>query len=231
LGKKARLKKTRDVPKPRTTSGSGRGNREWLIWVGLGVVIAAAAVAAFLITQRGNGDSTSMPTAETVQVEGNPLPAFSGDADDPAVGMAAPGLTGTNLDGGGSMTIPAGQGKPRLVIFLAHWCPHCRREVPLIADWLNQNGMPTNVDLYSVATANSPDLPNYPPSTWLADAGWEPPVMLDDSSQTAAQAYGLQSYPYFVFVGADGKVVKRLTGEIPVSELGSELDSLGGSAG
>jgi thioredoxin-related protein len=53
--------------------------------------------------------------------------------------------------------------------------------------------------------------------------------MLDDSTQTAAKAYGLQSYPYFVFVGADGKVVKRLTGEIPVSELASELDSLGAS--
>lgn len=229
MGKKSRLKKTRrDVPKLRSTASAGRGSREWLIWVGLGAVIAAAAVAAFVISQRGN-DSTSMPTAETVQVDGSSLPAFTLDADDPAVGMAAPGLTGTNIDGDGSITIPAGQGKPRAIIFLAHWCPHCRREVPLIADWLRENGLPKNVDLYSVATANSPDLPNYPPSTWLADAGWEPPVMLDDSAQTAAKAYGLQTYPYFVFVGADGKVVKRLTGEIPVSELGSELDSLGSS--
>jgi thiol-disulfide isomerase/thioredoxin len=228
LGKKSRLKKTRDVPKPRSTSGGRGGNREWLIWIGLGAVIAAAAVAAFVISQRGS-DSSSMPTAETVQVDGSSLPAFTSDADDPAIGMAAPGLTGTDIDGSGSMTIPAGQGKPRAIIFLAHWCPHCRREVPLVADWLRENGLPTNVDLYSVATASSPDLPNYPPSTWLADAGWEPPVMLDDSEQTAAKAYGLQSYPYFVFVGADGKVVKRLAGEIPVSQLGSELDSLGSS--
>jgi thiol-disulfide isomerase/thioredoxin len=228
MGKKSRLKKARDVPKPRSTSGAGRGSREWLIWLGLGAVIAAAAVAAFAITQRGN-DSSSMPTPETVQVEGSPLPDFTGDANDQAVGMAAPGLTGTNLDSGDSMTIPAGQGKPRAIIFLAHWCPHCRREVPLIADWLKENGLPKNVDLYSVATATSPDLPNYPPSTWLTDAGREPPVMLDDGEQTAARAYGLQSYPYFVFVGADGKVVKRLVGEIPVSELSSELDSVGAS--
>jgi thiol-disulfide isomerase/thioredoxin len=228
MGKKSRLKKTREAPKPRSTSGAGRGSREWLIWVGLGVVIAAAAVAAFLITQRGN-DSSSLPTAETVQVEGSSLPGFTGEADDPAVGMATPGLTGTNMNGSGSITIPAGEGTPRAIIFLAHWCPHCRREVPLIADWLNENGLPKNVDLYSVATANSPDLPNYPPTTWLEGAGWEPPVLLDDSEQTAARAYGLQSYPYFVFVGADGKVVKRLAGEIPVSELGTELDSLGAS--
>jgi thiol-disulfide isomerase/thioredoxin len=228
LGKKSRLKKTRDVPKPRSAPAAGRGNRDWLLWVGLGVVIAAAAVVAFLVTQRG-GDDSSLPDAETVQVEGSALPDFTGDPDDPAVGMAAPGLTGTNIDGSGSITIPAGQGRPRAIIFLAHWCPHCRREVPLIADWLRENGMPTNVDLYSVVTATSPDLPNYPPSTWLADAGWEPPVLLDDDAQTAAQAYGLQGYPYFVFVGADGKVAKRLAGEIPVSDLGSELDSLGSS--
>jgi hypothetical protein len=62
--------------------------------------------------------------------------------------------------------------------------------------------------------------PNYPPSEWLADEGWSSPVMADAGNQ-AADAYGLSAYPFWVAVGADGRVIHRATGELSTTQLES----------
>ena len=197
-----------------------------LLW-GLAVLVCILAVAAVALTRNGDKQA-ARPRSETapVTVGGTPLPAFpeSASAADPAVGKAAPGLRGTNFDG--KPVVISADGKPKLVMFVAHWCPHCQREVPLVAKWLKGGGAPAGVQLYSVATGTSPQQPNYPPSAWLAREGWPPPVLTDDANSTAAQAYGLTSYPYFVFIDAGGKVVKRMAGEQPVSTLQAELAAI-----
>jgi cytochrome c biogenesis protein CcmG, thiol:disulfide interchange protein DsbE len=114
---------------------------------------------------------------------------------------------------------------------VAHWCPHCQREVPLIQKWIADGNLPKGVEVYTVSTAVSDQRPNYPPSKWLSSVGWQPKVMLDDSSQTAAQAYGLASYPYFVMTDGAGKVVTRGTGEVPIDQFGAKVDDLAKSAG
>ena len=45
--------------------------------------------------------------------------------NDPAIGEIAPDVTGTSFDGS-PVTITA-DGTPRAIMFVAHWCPHCRR--------------------------------------------------------------------------------------------------------
>jgi hypothetical protein len=50
--------------------------------------------------------------------------------------------------------------------------------------------------------------------------------MVDSAQSMAAQAYGLSAYPFFVFVGADGKVAGRATGEIAPADLTKILDAL-----
>jgi len=153
-----------------------------------------------------------------VRVTGTPLPQFDGTAStDPAVGAAAPELRGASFDGR-PVTI-ANDGKPKAVMFITHWCPHCRREVPVVERWLKGGGLPSGVELDSVSTSVSPQGPNYPPSAWLAKAGWTVPVLADDSRSTAASAYGLTSFPYFVLVDGKGKVVARASGELDPSAL------------
>ena len=105
-------------------------------------------------------------------------------------------------------------GKAKLVVFVAHWCPHCQREVPVLSQYLASNDLPPSVELLAVATGTNPDRPNYPPSLWLEREGWPAPVLADDTEGTVAQRFGLPSYPYFVAIDADGKVVARTTGEI-----------------
>ncbi|CAN5594312.1 hypothetical protein BH10ACT3_BH10ACT3_15990 [soil metagenome] len=204
------------------------------------LVIVLFGVVALVITKSGDDDSANGSGAAdnatqeqaAVTVVGEPLPAYpdtdsylAPPDDDPAVGKVAPELEGQTFDGT-PLTIDPTDGRAKVVIFVAHWCPHCQREVPLIQKWLDDGNKPDNVDFYAVSTAVSADRPNYPPSAWLADEGWTPPVMLDSPDQTAAVAYGLPGFPYFVMMDASGKVTQRASGEVPIDEFGELVDTL-----
>jgi hypothetical protein len=93
--------------------------------------------------------------------------------------------------------------------------------VPLLVQWEKDGLTPTGVDVIAVATGTDPANPNFPPSEWLAreefPALW--PVIADSADKKAANAFGLSGYPYFVLVDAQGKVFKRLSGEIPMDQL------------
>jgi hypothetical protein len=110
-------------------------------------------------------------------------------------------------------------------VFVAHWCPHCQREVPLIQSWINDGHLPASVELDSVATAIDPRRPNYPPGAWLAREGWTPPVLYDNDNSAAAAA-GLSAFPFFVAVDGKGKVVERNSGELTTGQLDAIVHQL-----
>lgn len=181
----------------------------WLVAAGLAVVVTVGLVVAF-----AGGDQTSDHTLAygRVTVDGPALPVAADPNRDIAVGLKAPTLVGVT-PGGQPITIQPG-GRPVVVIFLAHWCPHCQAEVPRLQDWIDQTGGPTGVDLYAVATGTDPNRPNFPPGSWLEREGFTPPVLLDDESDTAGMAYGVTSFPYWVVLDPEGRVVVRLAGEL-----------------
>jgi thiol-disulfide isomerase/thioredoxin len=111
-----------------------------------------------------------------------------------------------------------GPGRPKVVVFIAHWCPHCQKEVPLLTQHLGGN-LPADVDLYAVSTAAEEARGNYPPGRWLRAENWPVQTLLDDAQGSAAQAYGLSSYPFFVAVDASGTVVDRRAGELTTAEF------------
>jgi hypothetical protein len=84
---------------------------------------------------------------------------------------------------------------------------------------LAQDGQIEGVDVHGVLTGTSDRQDNYPPSAWLASEDWPFGVAVDDAEQTAARAYGLTSYPFMVFVDADGQVVGRVSGEVAEDDL------------
>jgi thiol-disulfide isomerase/thioredoxin len=194
-----------------------------IIVVGIGaLVIAAAALAAVVLapaaspTSSAGGPSPSTPIAISSPAVGAALPAYAAGPDDPAVGRPIPEVDGAAFDGT-PVAIKA-DGKPKLIVFLAHWCPHCQREVPVVQSWLDTNGMPAGVELMSVVTAIDPNRPNYPPDAWLASEHWEVPVVVDADNQIAT-SYGLTAFPYWVAVRADGTVAQRLTGELTPEQI------------
>ncbi|MCU1351707.1 MAG: Redoxin [Acidimicrobiales bacterium] len=164
--------------------------------------------------------------AETgpVTVQGPALASLPDTGADPAKGQTPPVVTGTGFSGK-KLTIGT-KGRPYLLLFVAHWCPHCRKEVPLLAPWLRKGGVPKGIDVFTVATGTRPAYPNYPPSTWLRNAGWPTDVLADSTDAKAALAYGLTSYPFFVLVDGKGKVVERFAGERDIADIAQRLRAI-----
>lgn len=182
-------------------------------WPGIAFgVIAIALVGAIVLS----GDEPIGSEFADVTVEGA-IPPFSDPAADPAIGMAAPTVQGIDFDG--SAVEIANDGEAKAVLFLAHWCSHCQAEVPRVQAWMDGGGGVDGIEIVSVVTSMNSAQPNFPPSAWLDREGWTAPVIRDDSSSTALAAYGAGGFPYWVFVDADGNVVRRSSGELDIPTL------------
>lgn len=196
-----------------------------VIGIAVAVVVVAGIVAMVLTSESDKGTEIDAKQEQAaVAVTGESLPDYPADggtaadpATDPAVGLTPPTLTGQSFDGSG-VTIEPGS-EPMVVIFAAHWCPHCQKEVPLIQDWIDDGNLPEGVQVNMVSTSVQADGTNYPPSGWLSDVGWSEQILLDNPDSTAASAWGLTGYPYMVFVDGEGKVVQRASGELPIGQF------------
>ncbi len=226
-GRQAGPAARRNPPTARGRRGRRRGVPP-LLWAG--VLVGLLAIVAVVLARPGSDRSGQVSSrhreSAAVTVSGAQLPSLPQDAaaTDPAVGRRVPALSGTSFDGR-QVTSAAG-GKPQVLIFLAHWCPHCRNEVPLLTSWLEREGPPAGVALMSVSTGTDNARPNYPPSAWLQRERWPLPVLVDDASGSAAKANGLTGFPFFVFVNADGTVAGRYAGELPIEDLKARIEDL-----
>lgn len=179
--------------------------------------IVLLGLIALVAASRGGDEGTDVAQTRPVQVDGDALPELTGGGSDPAVGQPIPEVTGEDFDG--QPVSITREGQPKLVFFLAHWCPHCQDEVPIVTDWLADEGMPEGVELLSVSTSVAGNRPNYPPSEWLAEEDWPVPVLADDDANTVADAFGLSGFPFFVAVDGDGNVAARVSGALEVDQI------------
>ncbi len=202
------------------------------------VVLGALAVA--VLSDKGSKSTvTTIPAVTAVSANGpqattNQLPVKLGETqpvvvtgaslaelpdkgDDPAIGQPAPAIAGRDFQGAPVVVTP-GDGKAKLMLFVAHWCPHCQREVPLVVKWMSDGSIPKTIDVVAVSTSYKPAQGN-PPSKWLAKEGWSSTIVADDEKSTAALAYGLTGFPFFTLVDAKGNVVGRDSGELDLASL------------
>jgi len=213
-----------------STSSSKKAGRNVPV---LGIVFGAIATLLVLAVVLSSGDSTTASDALTdvagaPVITGDTLPPFEAGAtavaDDPAVGLPIPDVGGQDYSG--NKVSITNDGVPKMIVFLAHWCPHCQAEVPRIQSWLNSTGGVDGVDLYSVTTSYDPGRGNWPPSEWLSREGWTVPVIRDDADSTLLTAFGGSSFPYFVFVNSAGDVALRVSGEVDIDILQSMIQGL-----
>lgn len=150
-----------------------------------------------------------------IAVEGAVLAPFDDESvgsADPAVGVAAPVITGESFDGT-EIVVGGPTENPTMVVFLAHWCPHCNDEVPMLLDLEASGELPEGLDVIGVSTAVASDRDNFPPSQWTVDTGWDWPMMADDEALTAINSMGGQGFPFAVVLDTDGTVLARKAGE------------------
>ena len=206
-------------PKSKAVARARKKQPPWL-WIGVAGLVLLLAVAA-IVSSGGSGEedrsAQGVEEIRPVTVTGTPLAEFEPGGADSAVGQTIPEVKGQSFDG--SPVTIGNDGRSKLIVFVAHWCPHCQKEIPLLADWLKSNALPSGVDLYTVSTGVTSKRPNYPPSSWLEEEGWTAKTLADTEDGKAAEAYGLSAFPYFVAVDGAGKVVARTTGEITTDQF------------
>ena len=185
----------------------------WIIGgvVGLGLIVALAASIATepeVDASIGFGDPT---------VEGDPLPVYAAGSQDVAIGLTAPSVSGADWTGNPVTIEPNGNAK--IILFLAHWCPHCQNEVPVVQDWVDAGNLPEGVELISVVTATDRSRTNWPPQDWLEEEGWTSPSIMDDQIGTVAANFGMAGTPFYVVLDEENINLGRVSGEIGVEGL------------
>ena len=201
-------------------------NRNLLIPAIILVVGIAAILAIAMGGGSGSSTSTTLPAQyHPVAVTGSTLAPLGDTGTDAAKGLVAPTLEGRTFSGGEIAVRPGSESKPTLLVFLAHWCPHCNREVPRLVEMHEKGLMPDNLRIVGVITASRNDQANWPPSKWIVDMKWPWEVMVDSELSEGANAYGVDGFPFMAVVDTDGKVVARHSGEMEIKEVQSWLDT------
>ncbi|MFV0524582.1 MAG: TlpA family protein disulfide reductase [Acidimicrobiales bacterium] len=210
---------------PTKSSARGSSNAGFIAAIAA-VVVVGLLFVAYLATNRDSGvDDLAADATADVTIEGDSLPPFpegtqvSDPATDPAAGLVAPNLTGTDIYGE-PLSI-TNDGRPKVIYFVAHWCAHCQREVPLVESMIENGKVPEGVDIYAVSTGVIPDRGNFPPGLWLQQEGFSPPAMRDSTDSNAYQAFGAGGFPYVIYLDSENKVVVRSSGELPEATIES----------
>lgn len=193
------------------------------LWVGLGIVaVVGIFVVTFLIAGAGGGGNYEVEAFGEPVITGDDLPLLNPSAagvaaDDPAIGLPAPEVTG--VDYNGEPVSITNDGQPKIIMFLAHWCGHCQAEVPRITARLGSGSETDGVAWYGIATSSNSTAPNWSPAAWLDQEGFPAPVIMDDIDSSALDAYGISSFPGWAVVGSDGNIIARATGELPAEAV------------
>jgi len=182
-------------------------------------------------------DGASTTSGETdgaaygvVTISGTALPVLQQGVEDTALGLTVPQVTGADFDGN-AQAITA-NGNSKLIVALAHWCPYCNQELPVLRDWYAAADLPAGIEVIVVNVFTDPTRDRYPPSTWLAELSWNGPVIADDAAGSLARALGIASVPYNLLVTPEGTVAGRIVGGLTVEQLDSAVEYLAGlSAG
>lgn len=145
-------------------------------------------------------------------------PAANRQADSPLLGLQAPALVGTTLDGS-AYDITEERGRWVLVNFFATWCAPCRQEHDDLADFHRRHQTIGDAGVVSVVfddtTGNARD--------FFEEEGGGFPVVISDEGDIALD-YGVLKVPESYLVAPDGTVVAKILGGVTSEGLEAILD-------
>lgn len=121
--------------------------------------------------------------------------------------------------GGGDLIAPWTTGRPGILLFFAHWCPPCRRELPGLRATIGTGDLDgvqiLGIDEDTASVARS----------FVASEGLEFPVGIDGAEALAARLVPA-GLPSAVLVNASGTVVNVRYGALSRSQLLGAVASL-----
>ena len=189
-------------------------NKNFIIGGAIVLVLGlAVAIGVSLVDEPLDGN---LPEGETT-ISGDVLPEYAGENDiNVSVGLQAPSFSGP--DQNSEIISLEKNGKSKILLFLAHWCPHCQAEVPVVQEYIDTFGLPADVEVIGILTSIDRSRDNYPPHDWLVKEGWSE-IQIYDLDREIGTAYGLNAFPYWVTLDKELKVVNRVTGRLTPDQI------------
>lgn len=189
-------------------------NKNFIIGGAIVLVVGlAVAIGVSLVDEPLDGN---LPEGETT-ISGDALPEYAGENDiNISVGLQAPLFSGP--DQNSEIISLEKNGKSKILLFLAHWCPHCQAEVPIVQEYIDTFGLPADVEVIGILTSIDRSRDNYPPHDWLVEEGWSE-TQIYDLDREIGTVYGLNAFPYWVTLDKDLKVVNRVTGKLTPDQI------------
>ncbi|MEH6944536.1 peroxiredoxin family protein [Bacillus sp. JJ722] len=133
------------------------------------------------------------------------------------VGGKAPNFTLQNLEGE-NVSLSDYKGKKVILNFWATWCPPCRKEMPALEKFYQQNK--NKIEILAINTDPKNDVAGYVNSMNLTF-----PILLDEKSEVSGQ-YDILSLPTTYFIDEKGKLVKKQIGELTFEQLNQIMSEL-----
>jgi thiol-disulfide isomerase/thioredoxin len=185
----------------------------------MGAVVAslvAIGVAVIMLTPKApTGTVLSPPGSVTMSRASGPQ-LVAGDV--------VPDFTAPKFEGG-TVKWTDYTGHPTVLVIWAPWCPHCQKELPVLAATAAKY---PSVQVVTVATAIG-QAPGPSVESYLASNDLSFTVGIDDTNTSILKGMGVTSFPTVYYVGSNGKVVRATVGEVPQSQMQSYFAQLSSS--
>jgi len=200
-------------------------NRTRLIALLVGVaVLGFVVVVAVTSANEQLGVPSLDDIAGPVTVAGEDLIPLPQEGADPLTGQGVVSPIATALDLDGNEVVIGAPGQAQVLVFLAHWCPVCQQEVPVLVELIRAGGVPDDVELVAVLTGLDPSRPNWPPDVWLDREGFVGTIARDAQGDRLMRAFGLRAYPAWAVIDSEGRIVTRRTGLLPLVGIAQLFD-------
>ncbi len=155
------------------------------------------------------------------------LPRYVEGTTDSALGMTLGPLEAPEAYSGVTVRVEPTDGRKRVWMVWAHWCPYCQEELPsLAAMHADLEATYPDIELMTVTTSIDVTRGN-PLDDYLAAEAFPFPVLVDETSELAGRL-GVSAFPFWVVTDGDGTVLYRSAGylgEARVLDLMSTLDA------
>lgn len=182
----------------------------------IGVAVVAFAVIVAIMSASERQEVVDRPLAD-VQLLSGPLDPLTQSSGDSIAGRdSAPLATVRTLDGE-QITIGA-PGQAQLLVFLAHWCPACDRELDTLRQ-LPGTTIPDDVQVIAILTAEDQLAPNWPAERWFTGRVPRMIAARDSADSELYSTYGLSQFPAWVAIDADGIVRQRVHGLLGLDDV------------
>jgi peroxiredoxin len=149
---------------------------------------------------------------------------FLAAAAPPAPGTEAPDFTLNDLSGA-AVRLSELRGEMVVLHFWATWCPHCRTEMPILAE-MERDAKTRHLRILAVNLGESPRRVR----RYLEENRLSLTVLMDGKGK-AAQRYAVTGLPATILVDPSGRILRQMSmGSLDRKEIEATADSYLGAA-